>query len=236
MDDMVGKTICIIPARENSKRIKEKNIIDFDGEPMISWTIKAALKSNIFDRIVVSTDSKKIADIAYSHGIEVPFLRDGLADDFTPISEVTISALNQASSYWKENYETVVQLMANCPNRNANDIKGAFNYFNKQGLDSLISCSSTHNIVPWWSLTIDKNKEPNYNFPKLLNKRSQDLDDTYVLSGALWIAKSSKLIKYNTFYLPNHRVYPLDWISAIDIDTHDDLRIAKIARAFSKEK
>ena len=233
---MVEKTICIIPARENSKRIKEKNIIDFDGEPMISWTIKAALKSNIFDRIIVSTDSKKIADIACSYGIEVPFLRDGLADDITPISEVTISALNQANNYWNEDYGTVVQLMANCPNRNENDIIDALNYFNKKGLDSLISCSSTHNIVPWWSLTIDKNKKPNYNFPKLLDKRSQDLDDTYVLSGALWIARSPKLIKHRTFYLPNHHVYPLDWISAIDIDTYDDLKIAKIARDFAKEK
>ena len=85
-------------------------------------------------------------------------------------------------------------------------------------------------------MTIDKNKKPNYNFPKLLDKRSQDLDETYVLSGALWIARSPKLIKYRTFYLPNHQVYPLDWISAIDIDTYDDLKIAKIACAFAKEK
>ena len=93
---MVKKTICIIPARKNSKRIKNKNIIDFDGKPMIFWTIKAAIESDIFDRIVVSTDCTEIANFAKKHGIEVPFLREGLSDDFTPISDVTISALKQA--------------------------------------------------------------------------------------------------------------------------------------------
>ena len=92
------------PRKRKFKTNKRKNIIDFDGEPMISWTIKVAIKSNIFDRIIVSTDSKKIADIACSYGIEVPFLRDGLADDTTPISDVTISALNQANNYWNEDY------------------------------------------------------------------------------------------------------------------------------------
>ncbi len=236
MDNMVNKVICIIPARENSKRIKNKNIIDFDGKPMIYWTIKAALDSNIFDRIVISTDSKKIANIASLIGIKVPFLREGLSDDFTPISEVTIAALKQAEQYWSENYEIVVQLMANCPNRNETNIQDAFNYFNEKNLESLVSCSKMNMLLPWWSFTIDNNRKPKYNFPNFLNIRSQDLEEAYCPSGALWISKSSKLIEHKSFYGPNHHAYPLDWFSAIDIDTYDDLKIAQLARVFKKEK
>ena len=69
------KSICIIPARGGSKRIKNKNIKNFFGKPLIYYSIKAAIKSNIFDKIIVSTDSKKIASIVKKYGAEVPFLR-----------------------------------------------------------------------------------------------------------------------------------------------------------------
>ena len=75
--------ICIIPARGGSKRIPHKNARNFDGHPMISWSIKAAKASGCFDHIVVSTDDKKIANLACEWGAEVPFMRPAvLSDDF----------------------------------------------------------------------------------------------------------------------------------------------------------
>ena len=232
---MVKKTICIIPARKNSKRIKNKNIIDFDGKPMIFWTIKAAIESDIFDRIVVSTDCTEIANIAKKNGIEVPFLREGLSDDFTPISDVTIAVLKQVENYYNERFEVVVQMMANCPNRDSNDILNGYNYFINNGLEFLLSCSKFHSLIPWWSFILDESNKPNYNFPDLLNKRSQDLDESYCVSGAFWIAKISELMSQKTFYGNNHHTFPLNWASAIDIDTYDDLKIAKIARTFIQD-
>ena len=229
---MVGKTICIIPARKNSKRIKNKNIVLFDGNPMIYWTIKAAINSKIFDRIVVSTDCEKIAEISIKLGIEVPFLRNNLADDFTPVSEVTLSALEQSEKYWNEKYEIVVQMMPNCPNRDEHTITDAYNYFNNNECNFLLSSSKFLSMIPWWSFTIDKDNKPIYNFPDKLNKRSQDLDDNYCITGALWIAKSESLKKEKDFHGKNHKAYPLDWISAIDIDTPEDLKIAEIARKY----
>lgn len=70
------KIIAIIPARGGSKRIPKKNIIDFEGKPLIAWTIEAAKVSGLFDRIVVSTDSPEIAVVSKEYGAEVPFLRD----------------------------------------------------------------------------------------------------------------------------------------------------------------
>ena len=81
--------IAIIPARIGSKRIKEKNIKIFKGKPLIYYSIIAAKKTKIFDKILVSTDSKKIKNIALKYGAEVPFLRPKrLSDDYTGTKEV----------------------------------------------------------------------------------------------------------------------------------------------------
>ena len=67
--------ICIIPARKGSKRIKNKNRINFGGKPMIAWTIEAAIKSRCFDEVIVATDCEEIAEIALENGANVPFLK-----------------------------------------------------------------------------------------------------------------------------------------------------------------
>ena len=92
-------TICIIPARSGSKRIKNKNIKRFGGKPIISYAIRLAITSGLFKRIVVSTDSNRIAKIAKKYGAEVPFLRSKkLADDFTTLPEVLIDCIKKISS------------------------------------------------------------------------------------------------------------------------------------------
>lgn len=68
-------TVAIIPARGQSKRIPRKNIKDFHGQPLIAYSIKAALESNLFDKVIVTTDDEEIAKIAKEYGAEVPFLR-----------------------------------------------------------------------------------------------------------------------------------------------------------------
>lgn len=103
--------IAIIPARGGSKRILKKNIIDFNGKPMIAWTIEAALKSQLFSKVLVSTDCEETADIARAFGAEVPFLRRGYSDDITPVSEATLDALLQAEKFWNLDFDTVTQLI-----------------------------------------------------------------------------------------------------------------------------
>jgi pseudaminic acid cytidylyltransferase len=87
--------VAIIPARGGSKRIPRKNIKLFHGKPMISWSIKTALESKIFDRIIVSTDDSEIAEIAINFGVEVPFIRPAiLADDYATTADVMGHAVN----------------------------------------------------------------------------------------------------------------------------------------------
>ena len=89
--------LCVIPARGGSKRIPKKNIVNFSNKPMIYWSIKTALESKCFEKIIVSTDNEEIALIAKSYGAEVPFLRPKeLANDITPTQPV----IKQRLSGW----------------------------------------------------------------------------------------------------------------------------------------
>ena len=76
----MNNNLAIIPARGGSKGIKNKNIVDLYGKPLISYTIEAALKSNQFSKIIVSTDSVEIAEISKEYGAEIPFMRPGDID------------------------------------------------------------------------------------------------------------------------------------------------------------
>lgn len=233
---MVKKRIAIIPARGGSKRIPDKNIIPFQGKPMIAWTIEAALQSKCFERVLVSTDDEKIAEVAMSYGAEVPFLRLQHADDYSTVSEATVTALIQASEYWSEEYNVVVQLMANCPLRSAADIRNAVSEFSNCNRDFQISCFKYGWMNPWWAVTLDSDGIPNKLFPETVNKRSQDLQDLYCPTGAIWIAKAHKLLEYGTFYGPGHCFEPIEWQSAVDIDDYDDLSFANAIYEQSKTR
>ena len=106
----MNKTIAIIPARGGSKRIPRKNIKDFFGKPLIAYSIEVALKSKLFDKVIVSTDDEEIAKIALEYGAVVPFIRPKeLSDDFTGTGAV----VNHALEYLKEQGEVLLLRFAN---------------------------------------------------------------------------------------------------------------------------
>ena len=92
------RSVCIIPARGGSKRIPRKNIIDFCGKPLISYSIQAALESDLFEKVYVSTDDSEIAQIAKDYGASVPFIRPKkYSDDFATDDDVRKHLLNGLS-------------------------------------------------------------------------------------------------------------------------------------------
>lgn len=227
--------IAIIPARGGSKRIPRKNIIDFDGKPMIAWTIEAALESGCFDRVLVSTDSAEIAEVSIAAGASVPFLRQENADDATPSSLASISALKQAEAHWQTRFDRVAQLMPNCPLRNAGHIWAAVESFVQKGHEYQISCFRFGWMNPWWAVKLDGDMAPTRLFPEAMSKRSQDLEHLYCPTGAIWIAGRDALLEANTFYGPDHRFFPMDWIGAVDIDDMDDYRMALALARMNRE-
>lgn len=229
--------VAIIPARGGSKRIPKKNIIDFLGKPMIAYTIEAAIESNCFDDIIVSTDDSEIAEISVQYGAKVPFLREQYADDHSTISQATIHTLQKLSTELSKNYEIVVQLMANCPIRNSEDIVRASSYFDDNVHDFQISAFKFGWMNPWWAHKLEDNFTATPIFDdEIRNRRSQDQPDLYCPTGAIWIADSNKLIGSGTFYGDLHRFYPIDWKKAVDVDNYDDLEFAKLTYAFLNNK
>lgn len=226
--------IAIIPARGGSKRIPRKNLIDFMGKPLIAWTIEAAIESNIFTKVVVSTDDEEIARVSRVYGAEVPFLRDAYADDYSPVSEGTIHTLAQLESEG-EFFEEVVQLFAVCPLRSSADILEAINFFKNRKLDFLISCYKYTWMNPWWATTLDVSGRPNWIFEDSL-KRSQDLPELYSPTGAIWIAKVEELKKSKSFYGPGHVFWKMNWKRAVDIDTYEDVELAEMFFDFENSR
>lgn len=233
---MKTKRIGIILARGGSKRLPRKNILDLGGKPMIAWSIMAAIKSNQFDRVLVSTDDLEIAEISRGYGAEVPFLRYKHADDLTSASQATHTATLQAEEFWGERYDVVVQLMANCPLRTQNEISHGISVFEKSGAPSQISCFRFGWMNPWWSFRLLNDGRGEPLFSDTFKKRSQDMSELYCPSGALWIAKRDALIESKDFYMTNHRFEPLHWISAMDIDNEDDFLMAEICQKINFQK
>jgi CMP-N-acetylneuraminic acid synthetase len=219
--------IAIIPARGGSKRLPRKNILDFHGMPMIAWTIQAALKADIFDRVIVSTEDTEIAEISRKFGAEVPFLRETNYDDLTPVSSAVIASLNQAAGHFGEQYETVIQLMPNCPLRGTAEILAAQTAFDVGRLDFQISCYRLGWTNPWWAMKLDSDGVGEALFSDAMKMRSQDLPPLFNPTGAIWIARAEALKAAGTYYGPGHKFQPMPWTSAIDIDNEDDLAFAK---------
>lgn len=224
---MVIKRVAIILARGGSKRLPRKNILDFGGKPLLAWSIDAAIGSGFFDKVLVSTDDEEIAELGRQYGAEVPFLRIAAADDISPASLATHSALLQAEEHWQTRFDIVAQLMANCPLRTAEDICSSVVAFERSTTPSQISCFRFGWMNPWWAVRLHKDGKPEHLFPEGVKARSQDLPPLYCPTGALWIAKRDAFFKNKNFYMEGHRFEPIPWISAVDIDDEDDLLMAK---------
>lgn len=223
----MSSRIAIIPARGGSKRLPRKNILEFYGKPLIEHSITAALKTGLFEHVVVSTEDEEIAAIARKCGAEVPFLRDAAFDDDCLISEATICAVKQSINHYKRDFKTVVQLMPNCPIRDADLISKMTADFEKKSYNFLISCSEYMFMNPRYAATVDADMKPTPLFPAAYTKGSQNFDKLLCPTGAIWIANVKELFKSNSFYGPDHRFYSIDWKYAIDIDEKKDLELAK---------
>ena len=149
--------IAIIPARGGSKGILNKNIQLLGGRPLIHWTIEAAINAKCIKRVVLSTDSKKIADICKPTGIEIPFLRPSeLSQDNSLAIDNYIYTMERLINEFEYNKNEFVVLLPTVPFRNATDIENAVDLFYENNSDSVISCTKIDHPTDW-IFTVDKN-------------------------------------------------------------------------------
>ena len=194
---------------------------------MIAHTIEAARESGLFDCVMVSTDCEEIAEIAQKFGGEIPFLRArSLADDLTPVSEATADALSRLDP-GGERFSFVAQLMANCPLRSADDLRDSFRQFEQAKVESQISVVRYGWQNPWWAMRRNEKNELQPLFREQVTARSQDLQELYCPTGAIWWAQAESLRRTKTFHLENRTGWEISWQHGIDIDTPDDWAMAE---------
>jgi len=217
-------TVCIIPARGGSKRIKNKNIRKINGTPMIGTVIKLAKQSKIFKRIVVSTDSKKISKIAKKYGAEVPFLRNKkLSDDYTPVYKVLIDVVKKLKL--KDKYIFCIYPTAIFVKKY--QLIESFKKIKKTTANQI--CPIYKNMPnPLRSFKI-QGEYIKYFLPQYQMKRSQDLPSIYTDTGTFVIYRRSALLKirFNNIMPNKATYYILKNNLGIDINTLDDFKKAK---------
>jgi CMP-N,N'-diacetyllegionaminic acid synthase len=229
------KLLALVPARGGSKRLPGKNIIDFYGKPLIAWTIEAALLSKYVDRVVVSTEDKEIAEISKEYGAEVPFIRPSiLASDRASTIDVVIHAITTLSKF-KDEYEYIILLQPTSPLRSFEDINNSVELLTTTNSEAVISvCETEHS--PLWCNTLPESKSlERFLDKKLINKRSQELDIFYRLNGSIYLCRTDRIVKENTFFIEDKIIaYIMAQESSVDIDTTLDLMYASAVMKNSK--
>jgi len=222
----MSKAIAIIPARGGSKRIPKKNIKLFYGKPLIAYSIEIALKSKLFDKVIVSTDDVQIAKIAKEYGAEVPFIRPKkLSDDFTGTSDVIEHAIKKLESSG-EKYEYICTIYATAPLLQKEYL--AKGYEELKNNDAKYAFSATTMPFPIQrTFKLDKHGRCEMFTPEYYTARSQDLEDAYQDAGQFYWEKRDKKSDEIMFgkdsipiILPRHLVQ--------DIDTLEDWQRAEL--------
>lgn len=218
--------IAIIPARGGSKRIPRKNIKEFCGKPILAYSIEAALGSELFDEVMVSTDDDEIAEIAIKYGASVPFMRSAeAANDFAILRDVLVEVLKKYSEQGKK-FDEICCILPTAPLIEVGDIIKSHEILEKEECVSVVPVVK-YSYTIFRSLKIENGKLV-MNWPENYSKRSQDLPDAYHDAGLFyWYGKKYFEVKLAGFG-ENAYPYVLDEKKVQDIDTLDDWEIAEM--------
>ena len=222
------KVLCTICIRKNSKGIKNKNIKLINNIPLFVHTLIQAKNSNLFENIVVSTDSRKIMNISKKYGVEIFFQRPKfLSLDSSPKIPAIRHALLKSEKFFNKKFEIVIDLDVTSPLRNIFDIKKALKLFYKEQSNNLISvCVSKKN--PYFNMIeiLDKKIRLVKNINNKIFRR-QDAPMVYDMNASIYIWKRRILLKSNNVFTKKTSVYIMPQERSIDIDTEFDFNIVK---------
>lgn len=219
--------LLIIPARGGSKRIPKKNIKPFFGKPIIAYSIEAAIKSGLFDEIMVSTDEQEIAEIAIKYGAKVPFLRsENNSDDHSTTFDVIKEVVSKYESLHKK-FDFICCLYPCAPFVTAGKLTEAFELLRKNNYDSVLP------IVPFGfpvqrALKKDANHKVEFFNSAYSLKRSQDLDKSFHDAGQFYWMNTDICLRKQAVLTDNSGSIVVSELEAQDIDTQLDWKLAEL--------
>ncbi len=221
--------IAVIPSRGGSKRIPFKSLEEFGSTTLLGRKIQLIVGLGIFDYVIVSTDSELIAVEAEKNGALVPNLRSEFNDEYSPVSLATLhSVLEFSKKNYLEPQSKIFQFMPNCPFVQEESIVKFSHQFDTNKPDALLS-SVKADPINRFLFEYDAKGNPVRLFEDTLrDSRTQDFLPMYVPSGAIWATTLESLRFYKTFYAGNYRYFELTYIEGFDIDTFEQLEIARL--------
>lgn len=228
--------LILIPARSGSKSILNKNTTLLSGEPLLSWTAKVAIDSHLSKNIVLSTDSNEIAQLGKEMGLNVPFIRPkDLAQDRTLQLDVIKHAVEVLSDSFDMNFDSIMLLQPTSPFRRRESVIKSYNYFCKYNADTLITISDISKFAPSTKYSAEKSLLPDLFQLELLSDEKQnrgtlrqDFEQVWWRNGSIYIFKTATLLNSNSLYGDKIIGMPTDSVESVNIDTPEDLVLAKI--------
>lgn len=220
--------LAVIPARGGSKRIPRKNIKEFHGQPMIAWSIQAALNSGCIDEVWVSTDDEEIAAIAQNYGAKIPFIRPAnLSDDFATTADVMQHAVQAYQTQYHQLPDYVCCLYATAPFVQQQDLLKGFELIQTKSLDYVFSATS-YPFPIQRAIKLDKDGAVNMFSPEHFNTRSQDLEEAWHDAGQFYWGRSEAWLSKARIFSPQSSTVALPRFRVQDIDTSEDWQRAEL--------
>lgn len=232
---MVTRTVAIIPARGGSQSIPDKNIREFAGRPLIEWTIDTALKAKGLDRVIVSTDSERIAAVARNAGAEVPFLRPAAIS----ASDTAMEPVLRHACEWltREGYppDVIVLLIPTNPLRQIHHVEGALKLFMESGADSVISVNeSPAHYTPYWTVVRDRAGSASYfgglDIRNGFTRRQAFPQKCFAKNDLVYVMRPANLFEASSnIYGKRVELYETGRIYDGDINTPEDWEVTLLA-------
>jgi len=225
----MSKILCTICARGGSKGVKNKNIKEINGKPLIAYTIEQAKKSKLFDHIVISTDSDDIANIAKEYGAEVFFKRSAeMASDTAGKLDVIKDAFIRSEAHYGKQYDYLIDLDATAPLRVVEDIIKSFEQFLSNDNDNLITAMPGRRS-PYFNL-VEVTQEGKVYLSKELDNsivRRQDAPKSYDMNASIYIWKRDVILNVKSLFTEKTGLYVMPEERSIDIDTEIDYKFVE---------
>ena len=221
------KNIAIIPARSGSKGLRDKNIRELNGKPLMAYTIEAAIHSGEFAEVMVSTESNKYAEIASAYGASVPFLRSQKTATDTAGSWEVVEEVLEKYAEKGQKFDTFCLLQPTSPLRTAKDIQNAYKlYREKAGFAVVSVCEAEHSPL-WCGQLPDNGELAGFIDPE--NTRQRQAGGTfYRLNGAIYLVDTTKFSKTHFLYQQGSYAYIMPQEHSVDIDTIIDFKFAEL--------